>query len=296
MKKNVLFGICISIFLLNFNVVDASSGFLRKDSIKTCNGVTYGQHGSDNHWHVAVENSNGGYNASGSPIYQDPCANSNSSNYSNDNIPNNNQVIVPKSSDVSLNKIVVNDEEIPIQDTMNYETEEESVSITVVPNDSKAVATYDSFVDLNVGNNEIIINVSAEDGTNKDYLLIINRLKKLSSNTNAIIKVDNQVINFNDGESDVIDVLSDVDKLDIDYTLEDNKAKAEIINNSLKEGNNKVIVRVTAENGDVKDYIMNVDKSSILEDIINTIVGIGILIGLGYLIYRFIKKRKLKNK
>ena len=90
--------------------------------------------------------------------------------------------------------------------------------------------------------------------------------------------------------------MSSVDKLDIDYTLEDNKAKAKIIDNNLKEGENKVIIRVTAENGDVKDYIINVDKSNFLEDVISTIVSIAILVGFCYLIYLFIKKRKLKKK
>ena len=297
MKKNVLFGIFVIAFVINFNVVEASSGFLRKDSIKSCNGITYGQHGSDNHCHVAIENSGGGYNASGNPIYQDPCANfSSSGSYNSDTQNNSNPVIVPKSSDVSLNKVVLNDDEIPIQDIMSYETKEESVSLIVVTNDSKSIATYDSLVDLNIGNNEVIINVTAEDGTNKNYLLNINRIRNLSSNNNAIIRVDNEVINFNNGESAVINVLSSVDKLDIDYTLEDNKAKAKIIDNNLKEGENKVIIRVTAENGDVKDYIINVDKSNFLEDVISTIVSIAILVGFCYLIYLFIKKRKLKKK
>ena len=297
MKKKVLFGIFVIAFVINFNVVEASSGFLRKDSIKSCNGITYGQHGSDNHWHVAIENSGGGYNASGNPIYQDPCANfSSSGSYNSDTQNNSNPVIVPKSSDVSLNKVVLNDDEIPIQDIMSYETKEESVSLIVVTNDSKSIATYDSLVDLNIGNNEVIINVTAEDDTNKNYLLNINRIRNLSSNNNAIIRVDNEVINFNNGESAVINVLSSVDKLDIDYTLEDNKAKAKIIDNNLKEGENKVIIRVTAENGDVKDYIINVDKSNFLEDVISTIVSIAILVGFCYLIYLFIKKRKLKKK
>ncbi len=297
MKKKVFFGIFVIVFVISFNVVEASSGFLRKDSIKSCNGITYGQHGSDNHWHVAIENSGGGYNASGNPIYQDPCANfSSSGSYNSDTQNNSNPVIVPKSSDVSLNKVVLNDDEIPIQDIMSYETKEESVSLIVVTNDSKSIATYDSLVDLNIGNNEVIINVTAEDGTNKNYLLNINRIRNLSSNNNAIIRVDNEVINFNNGESAVINVLSSVDKLDIDYTLEDNKAKAKIIDNNLKEGENKVIIRVTAENGDVKDYIINVDKSNFLEDVISTIVSIAILVGFCYLIYLFIKKRKLKKK
>ena len=72
----------------NLNV-NASSGRLRKDSIKTCNGVTYGQHSSDNHWHIASENSDGSYSATGNPIYSDPC------NYSDNSSSNNSSNKIP---------------------------------------------------------------------------------------------------------------------------------------------------------------------------------------------------------
>lgn len=63
----------------------ATSGRLQKDSIKTCpNGVVYGKHG-DGHWHVATRNSDGSYNASGSPLASDPCPNASASGESSAN-------------------------------------------------------------------------------------------------------------------------------------------------------------------------------------------------------------------
>lgn len=64
----------ICFFLLfSFSNVYASSGSLRKTTIKTCpDGITYGQHGSDSHWHVAKE-SETGYIASGDVLKKDPC-------------------------------------------------------------------------------------------------------------------------------------------------------------------------------------------------------------------------------
>lgn len=55
--------------------VSATSGALKKDSIKTCpDGITYGYHkdGAERHWHVAVTNGEN-YYPSGDAILSDPC-------------------------------------------------------------------------------------------------------------------------------------------------------------------------------------------------------------------------------
>ena len=53
----------------------ASSGALRKASIKQCpNGKYYGQHSSDNHWHEAERsNTSSGWTAIGPELSSDPC-------------------------------------------------------------------------------------------------------------------------------------------------------------------------------------------------------------------------------
>ncbi len=100
-KKIVILGVCT---LMACVKVNASSGRLKKNTIKTCNGVTYGQHSSDNHCHVAKED-DGNYYAIGKPIYSNPCNNSNSSM--------NNEKIIPskqtpnKSSDNTLKNIII---------------------------------------------------------------------------------------------------------------------------------------------------------------------------------------------
>lgn len=60
MMKKYIYGVLITmLFLFSAFSVDASSGRLKKDSIKTCNGIRYGQHSDDNHWHEAQRNSDG---------------------------------------------------------------------------------------------------------------------------------------------------------------------------------------------------------------------------------------------
>lgn len=293
----MVFGIIIMLFLINPFNVSATPGFLRKDSIKECNGIKYGQHSSDNHWHVAVPNSKGGYNASGSPIYQDPCSDMNNNldeSYSNDyGNYNDTPVIIEKSSDLSLKSIKINDEEIAIKDEMNYETYAEEANIIVTPNDIKTTVEYNTSVKLDVGNNKVSITVTAEDSSRKIYILNIERLKELSSNNNAIIKIEGETINFRNGNSDLLTIPSSMDSLNIEYNLDDPNATIEIINNDdLKEGKNKITVRVTAENGDVKDYIINVDKNSALDENINGIIGVAVLGIIGFIIYLYVKKRK----
>lgn len=72
MKKLLL--IILSLFICSN--VSATSGTLRSNSIVSCDGVTYGIHGSDNHYHIAILK-DGKYIASGDPIYENPCPNEN---------------------------------------------------------------------------------------------------------------------------------------------------------------------------------------------------------------------------
>lgn len=87
MKKFIYVLLFLFVFCICKVDVQATSGALRKASIKTCsNGVTYGQHSSSGelHWHVAKADSDvsSGWIATGDPIYSDPCSSSGSSSSS----------------------------------------------------------------------------------------------------------------------------------------------------------------------------------------------------------------------
>ena len=70
MKKYVLI-VFILIFTVYSRTVYATSGYLKSNSIVTCNGIKYGQHG-DGHWHKA-EFDGKRWHAVGSPISSNPC-------------------------------------------------------------------------------------------------------------------------------------------------------------------------------------------------------------------------------
>lgn len=66
MKKKVL--LFILLLSLNVNILNATSGQLKSSSIIECDGVLYGKHGSDNHYHVAEKTSDGKYKAKGDSL------------------------------------------------------------------------------------------------------------------------------------------------------------------------------------------------------------------------------------
>ncbi len=79
-KKGIFITFILCLFLVNVNLeVYASSGKLRSASIcQGPNGVYYGQHSSDNHWHAAIKQSNGWY-PNGGILSGNPCSSGGSS-------------------------------------------------------------------------------------------------------------------------------------------------------------------------------------------------------------------------
>lgn len=78
---------------------------------------------------------------------------------------------------------------------MIYQTTKDKLDIIVIPNSEYAEHEIDN-TSLSVGENNITIKVTAENGSVKKYNLKVIR-EELSNNTNVSIKVDNEVIDFN---------------------------------------------------------------------------------------------------
>ena len=182
----------------------------------------------------------------------------------------NTKPVVPevvKSSDTSLTKVTIDEENIPVMDNMTYTTTKESVMILAVANDSKATVNYTKNPNLIIGENGIDIKVTAENGNVKNYKLVITREKILSDNKNIKIFVAGKEVTFHLFKSDAIHIPYDEEKIDITYELEDLNAHVEIIGNeNLQVGHNEVIVRVTAENGETQDYMLVVEKEELKKE------------------------------
>lgn len=266
--KKIFLIIVILLFPLN---IYATSGRLRQNSIISCNGQTYGQHG-DGHWHIAVSNGEYWY-SSGGAILTNPCesVNEQQNEYENTNNYNGFYEIDTKSSDTSLKSLKINNNSVSISEKMNYITDLDNINIDVETTDPKSsVDISNNYKKLNNGNNEIIITITAEDYTEKEYIL---NVYKESDNTNVIIKYNNEVIKFNDFVSETIN--TNEEKIKFDINLEDSKAKTNTKDNyKLTEGDNEIVIKVIAENKESKNYKIKVHKYTVLENIIYTFVGL----------------------
>lgn len=296
MKKTLSLILIMIIFMINGTSVKATSGFLRKNSIVTCNGITYGQHG-DGHWHVAVKTIDGRYNASGSPIASNPCTDINNVENSQNNVSTSasdsqskqTSKVINKSGDNTLKSLKIDNENINISEKISYKTNQKSVNIEAVANDDKATLEYDKQIDLLMGENIVTIIVISENGNQKEYQINITRERELSDNTNIVVKVNETEITFINYENDDLIVSSYTKEINITYELEDKNAKVEINGNkNLKVGENEIIIKVIAENGKEQNYKLFVTKTSKAEEIIGFIMFIVIII----IIVHYLKNRK----
>lgn len=235
--------ILLVIILFTSMNVYASSGALRKSSIKTCpDGITYGSHKGEGtlHYHKATYNGKQ-YYPDGNAIANDPCPKSGNAvkkitrkvttkkqtTVTSTKIPKINVTTIPiKSSDTTINKITINGEDyLNVSKNNNYIIYKNKVDIDVVLNDSKSkvdiIGDKDNF---NVDENrEFVIKVTAEDESEKLYTLNIQRKIKESDSVIKKFVVDGNTANIN-GSLIEVNVFSYPKVKDIVYQLDNTEA------------------------------------------------------------------------
>ncbi|MCI9433953.1 MAG: cadherin-like beta sandwich domain-containing protein [Bacilli bacterium] len=282
--KNFLTFISILFVLLPIRTL-ATSGFLRKDTIKECEGNLYGQHGSDNHWHIAIKNENGSYSATGDVLPNNPCPLNDENNTNSSNIDDK-TVAIPQNSDSSLKEIIIGNEKIDIKETMEYKTTKEKIALNIIANNEKAKVEYNKIDNLELGNNIVNIKVTAIDGNITKYVLIIVRERALDTNTGIEVKIAGETVEFADYKYN-LEVKNSTNSLDIDYTLDSESSKVIIEGNEkFVTGKNEVKIIVTAEDGTKQEYIIIVTKLDWFNSIIKIILGSSVVVA----IIAFIKK------
>ena len=158
--------------------------------------------------------------------------------------------------------------------TINYSINEDinvsSVMIKAMAEDERATITGDGKVELQSGENNLKIDVKAENGTERTYFIRLN--KKIEKGQP---KLDELKINaiMSDGKSEEIEISPEFKKDTFEYKCEvynettsiklnaiaENDSNVEITGNAdLKEGNNVVTVKVQAESGEESVYKINV--------------------------------------
>lgn len=177
-------------------------------------------------------------------------------------------VNIPKSGNNNLSTLKVNGNTVSSFNASNtyYDlgmTEASSIDISAAVEDGKANLSGTGSKTLNYGTNTFYVVVTAENGAQKTYTIVIN--KKDTRSTNNYLKslsITNAKINFNKGTTNYnIIVENKVSSINIKATAEDGKASVSGAGNkTLNEYLNTFYVTVTAENGAQRTYRINISR------------------------------------
>ena len=161
--------------------------------------------------------------------------------------------------------------------TINYEIKEEitddSITIKAETDDEKASVSGTGKITLNSGENNIEIEVTAENGMVRTYFIkVIKQVKQnLRLNSLKITTEDKSNIEITPEFNENIyeyncEVQSYVEKINIDTNSNIENAKIEITGNeNLKEGLNQVLITVTAGNDEKVVYKINIIRKQAVQ-------------------------------
>jgi len=294
MKNKIFKFVVLLLILFSFDSVYATSGALKKKSIKKCpNGVTYGYHGSGSkkHWHIAEKapKSSSGWIASGSEISSDPCPKTTKTT-----------ATVKKSDNNKIESVTINGDIVPISKNMEYESKKNGLDIKVSLEDSKA--KYNIIGDTDdlslTEKREIKINVVSESGKTDSYLIQVSRVKIESEVRLKGLRVNDVEVEINNDMT--ASVFNGEDKLKVEYKLTDDNAKLIILkngqeiedNNNLTEGKNDYILKIVDKDENEYSYTLSVTRMTESESILRGLFSAAALGGIGYTTYYFVKKKK----
>ncbi len=178
-----------------------------------------------------------------------------------------------KSQDNSLKSLTIDGGEFEPVLSNNVTTYEATVNrskvvIKAIANDSKATVVGDGEKNLQVGKNEFTIVVTAEDGSSKSYIIIVNRVSSEQAVSLKSLTIDGKDIGFEEDKLEyTYQVGSDVDSIDIKAEALEKDTKIDIKGDkNLKMGENTVTITVTA-NENKKVYTIKVMRGEEVESL-----------------------------
>ena len=177
-------------------------------------------------------------------------------------------VPVIKSSDTSLKEVLLDSTPLDIKDIMEVDFAKENATLSVTPNDNKATVQYESNLTLIDGENTIIIIVTAENGNQKEYQIVIhNQLLSDNKNFKIYYKDKDLSIHKDNYTIDNITVDSNITSVTFTYKVEDKNTKIEFKDNKdLDYGDNIVTVVVTAEDKSYEEYKLIVNRKKNIKE------------------------------
>ena len=190
-----------------------------------------------------------------------------------------------RSSDNNLLNLKVNAGELKFDKEIteyriNVSNEVENFEITYELSDSKSKADIIGNKELSIGENEFVIKVTAENGTTKEYKIIVIRDKKVeitNSNKASNILIKGYEIPFDQNKHEYT-INTNAKELVFDVILEDSNSSYEIVgNNDLKNGSIISII-VTDQDGKNNIYKYVIENSNQEDEINNNSIWVILLI------------------
>lgn len=303
LKRNMKLLTIIAVIVLIPTKVLAHPGRLDSSGCHTCrtNCPSWGLEYEEYHCHSGntYTNSKGEvYNEKGVLLNNNTSSNNESNNNDsnntssnnksdNNNLVNNNQSEVKqvaKSDDTSLKYVKINNKPIVISETMTYETTGKNIDLDIKANDNKATVEF-NIPELNTGENEVIIKVTAEAGNIKEYKLIITKNEVIS---NVVIKefiLGASKVDFKNNKA-TINKLANESSFKYSYKLSSISAKLLLYLNDkevtkLDNIKDKDIIKLVVDKDDNKNtYEIEVKEMSKLESAIINIISYTLVIAI----------------
>ena len=146
-------------------------------------------------------------------------------------------------------------------------TEAEELTISATTKDPAAKVEIEGsssdLVTLDYGNNNIIVKVTAQDGTVKKYKIIATRKDNRNDNTKLqLLSVDGKKVALKDNNSNYkVDVPYETKEANLLYATASSTSKVEVEGSEeLKIGENNIIIIVTSEKGTVEKYYLTINR------------------------------------
>lgn len=146
---------------------------------------------------------------------------------------------------------------------------------------TESIGTVTETVTKQEGVTKVNIHVTAQDGTEKDYVL---EIYEMSDNTElSFVKVDGNFVEINEEGKYIVKVVSTKETVLADVTAADDKAKVGILYDgisniltdeelTISEDSNEFTITVTAEDGTIKTYPLIIEKMSSNADMVEVYV------------------------
>ena len=168
----------------------------------------------------------------------------------------------------TLKRIEINNRTIEVKENVfNYtyevNSDVETVTINALPNEKKSIVKIEKEAKLVEGENDIRIVVTAPNGNEVSYHLVVTRKRKLSANSVlSSLDIKDYELNFRKDKFYYDLKINDEDSLQIDAKPEDQTAIVEIEGNRYLINGSIIKINVKAEDGTYTRYFINIEKSA----------------------------------